>query len=87
MIVVKSDNFVDVGTIIDAKSMVLTFNLIIFYEVFNSFFSGLILVIYFIIDKLDSENEITSKHNEDRVKKNSMVIGNYFTLHIVIIIM
>lgn len=67
--------------------MVLTFNLIIFYEVFNSFFSGLILVIYFIIDKLDSENEITSKHNEDRVKKNSMVIGNYFTLHIVIIIM
>jgi len=67
--------------------MVLTFNLIIFYEVFNSFFSGLILVIYFIIDKLDSENEITSKHNEDHVKKNSMVIGNYFTLHIVIIIM
>jgi len=66
--------------------MVLTFNFIIFFEVFNSFIS-IILVIYFIIDKLDSENEITSKHDEDHVRKNSMVIGNYFTLHIVIIFM
>jgi len=54
--------------------MVFTFNFIIFYEVFNSFISGIILVIYFIIDKLDSENEITSKHDEDHVRKNSMLL-------------